>query len=192
MLFIHVPHTSGRSLKSYLLRRGDNIITVHNAEQIKELDKEYSIKYFILREPTERVWKEFLHYSENLKIGGRVNHLNILHLKKANPSFDPKNISHYISLEVNRNVCCKFLLLRTDFNIPVTETDLNYLKENISSFKYDIFKKPMTYPVLSTIIDPIDANLKYITDEAILISQEAVSEIIRLNTFDIMLFNFLL
>lgn len=147
-LHLHVPHTGGRSLHGILWHNSVNFQKVHNAKAIEEfllglgslsntpLINEIipkSNRYFVLREPVERAYKEFRHYSKNLQTIGRVNHLILDDLKKDNKSFNPASIDDYFSLECNRNVYCKFLLLKKDFNRPITDIDFEHLKDLIKS-----------------------------------------------------------
>jgi hypothetical protein len=114
--FFHVPHTGGRALGRFLWKNhSGKYKKLHNAKDIKAAKQELSSddtidKYFILRDPVERAYKEFLHYSNNLTHIGIVNHLILSELRQRDPSFDHTNPAAYFALEENRNVYCKFLL----------------------------------------------------------------------------------
>lgn len=154
ILYLHVPHTCGRSIRRALFIKDElkKIGWVHNSSQIKDLKTEnISTKYFVLRDPIERIIGEFKHYSKNLKSIGIVNHLNLNNLLRENEKFDTTSILDYCSLEVNRNVYCKFLLLRDDFNVPISEKDFDSIIQN-NNFKFDVYSFPLKLPVLSSLL----------------------------------------
>ena len=142
--YLHIPHTAGRIIRSYLRLNEHDVNYIHNEKSINDLKQQLSetrIKYFVLREPIERIISEYVHYSDSLSRMGRVNHLVLSDIKKTNPNFNANNPHHYLDLEVNKNVMCKFLLLQTDFNQPVSEQEYQKLLEKLSEFTYDLFNK---------------------------------------------------
>lgn len=118
ILFLHVPHTGGRGLLSTLTSR---ITTVHNAVDIEKLTVEQRSLplYMVFRDPVHRALGEYYHYSMQFMRTGYVNHMN----KTTMGNVDVSTIDKYFSLEVNCNTMCKFILLRTDFSVPITEAD---------------------------------------------------------------------
>lgn len=154
-VFLHIPHTSGRLLRKYMWYKGyltgkENIRChiVHNSDQMVDHDLP---KYFILRDPVERIIAEYIHYSQRLVNIGTVNHLDLTNIHKSYPKFDPANIQDYISLEETRNLYCKFLLGRKDFTIPISDTDFELLLKK--PFIYDLYEKPMNYPKLEEFLN---------------------------------------
>ena len=129
---------------------------------------------------------------------GMVNHLNLYDLKHDNPAFNPTNILDYISLEVNRNVLCKFLLLRTDFNKPITNEEYDAIIEMFQGSNkpvYDIYKYPLnTLPVLSKLVGVDITPLGFRTNckkDDILVKNVICNKIKQLNKYDFDLFNYL-
>lgn len=197
MLFLHVPHTSGRGIGRFLWNhQKDHKIDykkIHNAKDfetifsnINNLEINNIIKYFVVRDPIERSYKEFIHYSKNLGKIGIVNHLKLSEIKKNNPKFDHTDPFDYLDLEVNKNVYCKFLLFRTDFTIPITEED--YLKIDINKFYYDLFTDLPELSTLSKLID-MNVNLPTFSFNPIDIPEDIKNFIIMNNQYDIKLIN---
>jgi hypothetical protein len=102
--FLHVPHTGGRALGHFLWKEELAHRRIHNAQDIQAAkladgisatDEQVVVKYFILRDPVERAYREFLHYSRNLTSIGRVNHLT---LSEFPPSFNPADPEQYFAL----------------------------------------------------------------------------------------------
>ena len=194
IVYLHIPHTCGRSVKRALFVKDEikKITWVHNSSQIQNISnlEEEKILYLVLRNPIERIIGEFKHYSRNLLSIGIVNHLELSHILKNNKKFDAKNIIDYCSLEVNRNVCCKFLLLRCDFNVPVSESDYDILLN--TEFKFDVYSFPLKLPILSdllgfeiaphVVVDNVNKND---------VSEQEKVKIIKLNEYDIRLYNYL-
>lgn len=220
--FFHVPHTGGRALGRYLWsNHSGQYKKLHNSEDIREctaavesgVEKtETIIKYFILRDPIERGYKEFLHYSNNLTQIGQVNHLNLENLKQTNPNFDHTDPVAYFSLEVNRNVYCKFLLERTDFSQPVTDRDLHIILNKFlpssstttdksdQEFYYDLFTDLQTgsMPVLEKILGttitlptPRQLHNKQPNEERVKVPDDIRKTIVERNIYDVQLFSFL-
>lgn len=175
IVHLHIPHTGGRCLGRYAFKcyqqLKDKNITytrLHNARNIADylhvIDSttDNTVFYFVLRDTTERLYKEFLHYSSRLQTVGMVNHLDLSDIQKRYPDFNVTSFSDYCRLEVNRNAYCKFLLLRTDFNIPITDTDyqqvLDLLKRG--NFKYDVFDKPLVLHEFANLLDVETAVLQ--------------------------------
>lgn len=130
LMYAHIPHTGGREIRRCLknLHVTNKYRYVHNAENIKQYlryHKKCSPVYFILRNPSKRLVGEYCHYSELLSNVNYVNHLNLFKIRDKNKTFEPRDPLHYFDLEVNRNVMCKYVLKRTDFNIPINENDYN-------------------------------------------------------------------
>lgn len=161
---MHIPHTGGRALNHWLRREKIPNTRVHNADQMKSLcdnaaaNAQYPIFYFILRHPVERGYREWMHYSRNLDALGRVNHLDRSSL--AEQGCDYHKPEDYFQLEVNRNVYCKFLLHRTDFEQPITRSDFEQIKE-LENVKFDWFSSLPNLPVLDEILNhthPVDLD----------------------------------
>mgnify|MGYP003640684395 CR=1 FL=1 len=181
LIFLHIPHTGGRNLGRWLWDKQISYKRLHNSNDLKECEiNEKDILYFIIRNPVERCYKEFLHYSERLDIVGVVNHLT----KDLFKNKDYKDYKDYFSLEINCNVYCKFILLRCDFDKPITEDEFENM--NIQRLKYDFFENLNKLPKLSEILKQ-EINLatpKYKND--ITIPDEIKKFIIEKNKYDIM------
>lgn len=148
VVFLHVPHTGGRSLNRALWRAGKSLTRLHNPEQIEEylsssrlssFPGKDPLRYFILRSPLKRSKEEYLHYTRRLQEIGVVNHLDLAQIRKKRPKFNPER--DYYSLEENRNLYCKFILLRKDFSLPLTEEDFSQIEKLFQEGKlvYDLF-----------------------------------------------------
>lgn len=150
--YLHIPHTGGRVLRATLHQHLISYNYIHNPTQMLEnYDCKYP-DYFVLREPVERCLAEYTHYSRNLKNISYVNYLSI-------HDFNTQDISieTYYSIEKTCNLTCKFLLHRTDFNIPVTETEFNQiLQQNLI---YDTFSKSIQYTNLFKLINDISLDI---------------------------------
>ena len=132
ILFIHIPHTGGRLLKTFIRRNKHQtkIHYVHSAQTInkfKRVHKQSFIPYFVLRHPVNRCISEFVHYSKILNEYGMINHLFLSKIKETNKDFDHLDPYSYFSIEETRNVMCKYLLLRTDFSQPITDDEFHQL-----------------------------------------------------------------
>lgn len=197
VLILHVPHTSGRSLRRYLWTNrllGDDLKLVHNGKQIEPIvGIDWDIVYFILRDPILRLYKQYHHYSRNLQQIGRVNHLDMSEIIKTNPNYDLNSFEDFFQLEQNRNLYCKFLLLRTDFTEPITTTDWNKIQEEIKTEKYrcDMFGSELR--TLSQILDrDIDrTNIVYAPYSCPEITKNQRYLIELNNQFDMLLFKML-
>lgn len=191
IIYLHVPHTCGRSIKRSLFNKDElkKITWIHNSDQIQNTNvTNNDILYCVLRNPIERVIGEFKHYSRNLKSIGVVNHLDLNHLLKQNNNFDVNNILDYCSLEVNRNVCCKFILLRTDFNIPINEKEFNTLLN--CNFKFDVYSFPLKLPILSSLLGfEIEPHVIVNNIDKSEITIEELDTIRSLNHYDVRLYN---
>ena len=189
--FLHVPHTGGRGLGRFLWTKEIPYLKIHNnIDFINAHKKDKSKpenKYFILREPIERGYKEFLHYSTRLDSVEMVNHLNIKDILKKNPNFDHHNPRHYFSLEVNRNVLCKFLLEREDFSIPICQQEYDSI--NINSFIFDLFTD---LPHLPKLREALNVEI-IVPNNGVSQKKEIYEEIKQIisenNKFDIMLYS---
>lgn len=161
-VFLHIPHTSGRLLRKYMWYKGYltgngsiRCHIVHNSEQMVDNDLP---RYFILRDPVERIIAEYIHYSRRLLDIGVVNYLDLANIHQDYPKFDPSNIQDYISLEETRNLYCKFLLGRKDFGIAISDTDFELLSKG--AFIYDVYQKPMNYSSLQEFLhEKIDVSI---------------------------------
>lgn len=181
IIFLHVPHTGGRCIGKYLWNNNLKYLKLHNADDIKNNKNIEGVKYFVLRDPVERSYREYIHYSRNLERIGQVNHLTLSNFK----NLDYKNPYDYLSLEVNRNVYCKFLLLREDFNIPITEKD--YSNINVNDYKFDMFSDLPYLPTLSDLISS-NVNLDNKYKSNIIFCEDIKNFIIKNNEYDIRLF----
>jgi len=104
---------------------------------------------------------EFVHYSNNLINMGMVNHLTSREILHQFPNFNLSDPYDYFSLEVNRNVMCKFLLLKKNFNETINEIEFIELKNKIEKGEivYDIFNnEKINYTVLKKLIKIEDLN----------------------------------
>lgn len=216
LLILHVPHTSGRYIKKhlrtnkYLLPTANIKITIiHNPVDIikfKKLNEWNNItKYFVLRDPIERVIGQYKHYSRNLKGIGIVNHLTLSDIIKTHPTYDVNNIKDYLSLERNRNLYCKFLLGRENFNIPIGIDDYNQVINTVNNTNndifYDIFEKPMKLTKLHNYInftgEELDINIQNIIINRMKlpndpnITESIIKYISKLNSFDLKLYKHL-
>lgn len=193
IIYLHIPHTCGRSIKRSFFIKDElkNIVWIHNSSQITQMKRNNDeILYFVLRNPIERVIGEFKHYSRNLKSIGIVNHLDLNNILEKNPTFNMESILDYCSLEVNRNVCCKFLLLRKDFNIPITENDYSAILN--SNFKFDVYSFPLKLPVLSSLLGfEISPHIVVNNVDKNDISKNKIEMIKKLNEYDLCLYNYL-
>ena len=208
LIFLHIPHTAGRSIKRILFSEGFlmdsapiKVQVVHNSEQMKKLKNDRGIikKYFVLRPTVERLIGQTIHYSRNLKSIGQVNHLILNDLKKKFPHYDLDNPFQFINLPSNQNVYCKFLLGFTNFNKIVTDNDFEKVKAMFKSNNppiWDYYTKPIKTPnlekLLSITIEPIcfQQSSKESLDN-LFKNQLLVNEIEKLNTYDIKLYNYL-
>jgi len=211
ILYLHIPHTGGRVLRIYLWANGyidTKVRYVHGTPGITRMLKngEENSIYFVLRNPVERIIGEFLHYSDLLKKHGMVGHLWLHKIEEKFPDFDPTDPYQYIKVESGHNLCCKYLLLRTDFNLPITDDDFSSLKEKLNDMKFDLYETPLTHPVLAEMLN-IDKNIlieglentpiqslvipdkKY--KESLLSNLYLINKIEEYNTYDIKLFNLL-
>jgi hypothetical protein len=172
---LHIPHTGGRVLNGYLWRNPQilaynseddktqviiqyfkihNANDIHKHKSINNDDNTKILKYFVLRDPIIRAYKEYAHYNRNLKNIGRVNHLELSDIQKRcqaeGKEYHLDSLDDYFMLEVNRNVLCKFLLGRTDFSIPITDSDCQLCMNLLLNEKYiyDLFDETMmmSYP----------------------------------------------
>ena len=197
LVFLHVPHTGGRVIRTALNQITD-IIWVHNYNHIKENLEEIektNQTYFVLRNPLERIIGEYIHYSKFLvSFSGRVNHLQVREIIKKDPNFDWTSIISYCQLEANINQYCKFLLCRTDFDIPISSDDFDTiinLFESKNKPLFDVYKFPLELPILNELLGiNIELNLvpnsnknKYIHDTII------CDKIRELNKYDFLLYN---
>ena len=155
IIYLHVPHTCGRMIKRDLWNKKllKNIICVHNQNDIINCysTESYDLIYFVLREPLDRIIGEYKHYSKALMNDMKINHLEPQDVK----NIDLNNILEYCSLETNKNVYCKFLLLKKNFNVPINDIDykniIKLVEEN--RVKYDKYTFPLeNLPVLSNIV----------------------------------------
>jgi len=187
IVFLHVPHTGGRMIGRFMWSHNLNYVKLHNNNDISlylDDDNDYKNgieKYFVVRDPIERAYKEFLHYSRNLDRIGMVNHLSISDFT----NLDHNNPYDYLGMEVNKNVYCKFLLMREDFSVPVTDQEFN--KMDLDDFKYDLFEDIPTLPTLSGLIN-MNIDVPKLTKTDVEIPQNVKTFIEKNNEYDIMLF----
>ncbi len=204
LTFLHVPHTGGRVLKRGLrFKKGIN--SVHNGTDIKNKSI-HKIQYFILRPTVERIVGQVLHYSKNLKKMGQVNHLKMETLPNG---YDMDNPFHFIKLEVNCNVYCKFILNRIDFSLPITENDfeelcilfkkdssLCYNSEVTITRIWDSYEFPANLPNLEKTLNckldmPVFIQTAKEQHADLLKNVKFVEEIKKLNPYDIRLYKLL-
>ncbi|QKF93663.1 hypothetical protein QKU48_gp0205 [Fadolivirus algeromassiliense] len=210
-IFLHVPHTAGRVLKNYLWTNRKKVINVHNDKDMKLIKNKALQKYFILRNPIERIIGECVHYSTNLKNIGIVNYLSMDDILIRNPYFNPENISEYIKLEATKNLYCKFLLNRDNFWEPITANDFDKITKILEKgeFIYDKYTNPMDYEKLSQLIGIDRKEINKVTMEITTKSQiinktninikkellnntNLIKEIELMNEYDIKLFTLLI
>lgn len=199
LVYLHIPHTCGRSIKRTLWEKSilKDMIVIHNGDQmIQNLNNMYDI-YFVLREPLERIIGEYKHYSVNLKTLGMVNHLEIKNIMTQQPTFDLNNILDYCNLEVNKNVYCKFLLFRKDFNKPVTIDEFNKVKELFTGDNkpiFDIYTFPLELPILSGKIgQKVEPKLviKNSVKDDLINNKIVCQKIQEWNSYDFLLYDYL-
>lgn len=211
LVFLHIPHTAGRVIKRYFWINNKKVINIHNQNDFKLIkDKKENIrKYFILRNPIERIIAEYNHYSRNLSNIGIVNYLDIKDILNRVKDFNVNNISDYIKLEITRNLYCKFLLHRENFWDPVTDKDFDEIKTLVANreFEFDYYKNPIELRNLSKLIGMEECELNNkvseITKQCQVIRKEdtiqkqeylnnelLVKEIERLNMYDMMLYDY--
>jgi hypothetical protein len=194
-IYLHIPHTSGRTIKRTLWNKGflKDIICVHNAQHITEnitkITPDLKL-YFVLREPLNRIIGEYKHYSRNLKIIGQVNHLT----KNDVKHIDLDNILDYCSMEVNRNVLCKFLLLKTDFDKPITDADYEKVEKLCQTDKviFDKYKFPLDLPNLSSLIGSEIKPIVIVQNSDkndVLLNNDICIKIKKLNEYDFKFFD---
>lgn len=240
---LHIPHTGGRVLNGYLWRNPQLLAyhqqndcvsndtakekvlihysKIHNAidiQKIKDNKRKMVINYFILRDPILRSYKEYQHYNRNLKNIGRVNHLELAAIQKQwkleGREYSLDSIHDYFSLEVNRNVMCKFLLGRIDFSRPITDAEyqqcLSLFSDDSTSdnkgYIFDIFDETqiIDYPKFFEIIQrykPINlvdiheglARFKTLINKYINVLPPETSEYLsRIHAYDLALYRFLI
>ena len=209
--YLHVPHTGGRVLQKYLQTSGyinTQIRYIHGTRGIERIHRtgEKVSLYFILRNPIDRIIGEFLHYSKLLKETGRVAYLQLDKIIKVNPNFDPLNPYHYIQIESGHNMYCKYLLLKTDFSVPITDNDFLLLRKKLSEIKFDYYDTPLTHPVLSDMIgidkDTFKKDLEEIVVDSLMIPNDdykksllsdtkLIDQIKKCNSYDMKLFDLL-
>jgi len=144
IIFVHIPHTSGRVLKEFINKNNKGISYVHNYNALNKVrNVEYDTVYTIVRNPLERAISEYVHYSRLLMNQGWVNHLSIRTITRKSPFFNPAVPEHYFDLEENKNVMCKFILRKSDFTQPIEDTDFENVLILLGSGKirYDIYNK---------------------------------------------------
>lgn len=155
-IFIHIPHTSGRVTRKLLTNNKIEYLYVHNFNGIKKLDSDHQ-RYSIIRDPTTRLISEFAHYSQLIEKRGRANYVNT-----KDYTFDPTNPFEYFNLEMNKNVMCKFLLLKQDFETPITENDVNIILTLIQEKKilFDYLKEEPEFFNLAKLINFEEPELR--------------------------------
>lgn len=138
LVHLHVPHTGGRYLKHQVWNQSIPLKSIHQVESLNPDDQ----RYLVLRDPIVRAWAEFIHYSAAYDRVGRVNHLS-----KEELGLDLSTYSQYFSLEINRNVYCKFILGTTE---PITEQSF----QNVLNCKlaFDRFSDSLSLPVLAKLL----------------------------------------
>jgi len=158
VVFAHVPHTAGRAAKRYLwIHYPQKHISIHTPEDIDQLTiaAHAYLRYFVLRDPVHRIIAEYLHYSVTLSdpTGGRIGYLSLDDARKQLPSFNPSNLLDYVRLPITNDVCCKLLLLRTDWNKPISAEEYQTLLRLVSLgiVKHDPYVVPMRYTQLATL-----------------------------------------
>jgi len=196
LLFLHVPHTGGRVLKRILSKLPKDIdyVSSHNGEHFGEINTTGYLQYFILRPTLDRVIGQCLHYSRNLNQIGIVNYLRVESLPE---NYNIDNPCHFVNLEENRNLYCKFLLNRENFKIPITDTD--YVQV-LALFKgdnppiWDMYSYPNTLTNLEKLLKHKIECRKFVQTSKSrhdrLFSYRAfINEIKQCNKYDIMLYN---
>ena len=214
-IFLHIPHTSGRCLRNVLknLERNGIFRSLHNEKFISKYNdawgKHKQMMYFILREPIGRTIGEFTHYSNHIKKFGWVNHLNKDIVSEVKDDTDLADPFEYVKLENNKNLYCKFILLREDFSEPVSKADYEKVLEILEQGLcfYDIFSSRLTN--LESILErPINMKMKMTNDKkegtkgiyesdvkiksSLMGNEELISLIQEENKFDLMLFEILM
>lgn len=209
IIFLHIPHTSGRVLKEFIGKNKLDIGYVHNFYGLKAIrNKEYDTIYTIIRNPLDRAISEYVHYSRLLMNQGWVNHLAIAKIRRTNPFFNPAVPKHYFGLEENKNVMCKFMLRKTDFTKPMNDDDYKNVISLINSgnIKYDIYNKfNNELPIFSKLIEwdtdklidsmnELRSNYKEMSSvvKKQWLNNESLCEFIKKeNSYDFKLFNYL-
>lgn len=186
--FYHIPHTGGRGLGRFLWPIKIQYLKIHNDKDFIDAHKgdPPNNKYFILRDPIDRSYKEFLHYSSRLKQINTVGHLNIEDILKKNPLFNHFLPNDYFSLENNRNLMCKFLLEREDFSIPISKNDYDMI--NISNFTFDLFTDLPNLPNLRKILDVEIVVPSIGMSKKEIVPSEIKKIIVENNNFDLLLY----
>ena len=197
IVYLHIPHTSGRTIKRTLWLNSmlKDILPVHNAKDIKDainnIDSNSKL-YFVLREPLDRIIGEYKHYSRSLKTK-QVNHLTQNDVKDINLD----NILEYCSMEVNRNVMCKFLLLKTNFLEKINDNNYKLLEQMFKGQNkplFDNYTFPLVLPVLSDLVgskvEPA-AIMQNVEKNDILLDSDICNKLKELNKYDFLLYDFL-
>lgn len=159
IVFVHIPHTAGRAAKRYLWTHYPRRhLAIHTPEDISGLPPTSNTlnRYFVLRHPLQRIIAEYIHYSATLldPTGGRIGYLSLDGIRKHTPAFNPASLIDYVQLPLTNDLCCKLLLLRTDWSSPVTETEYQQLLQLIDAgkIKYDNYVVPMQYTQLASLL----------------------------------------
>lgn len=178
-VFAHIPHTGGRYLKRVLWLQGIEMLSYHQAASIIPA----GTYYFVLREPVERAYAEYCHYSDTYKRNGIVNHLDrdVLQL-------DLDSIEQYFGLELNCNVMCKFLLGITR---QVTEADYQQILS--MPLVYDMFTDNIQYTALTALlgVDAAIFNASARYTNKLTISPEIYQQVAQYHSYDLRLYEHL-
>ena len=175
LVLLHVPHTSmypvynimsNLSIHHFYVKTENDF---HNMKK-RTLNVDDVQYYFILRNPIERISKEFIHSKQEIKI------------------------SDHIMIERNRNVNCKYILGSSE---PITDESFNEVLHLISQgkVKYDLFSEKTEYDTLFKLtgINMYDYGVtnEYKNKKRIpfFVPQELLFKFNEFNEYDIKLYN---
>lgn len=198
MIFLHIPHTCGLNINFALQKNNIEYVYVHNELDILKLQelRKYDINYFVLRNPIERVIGEAIHYVGRYKsTKSKVNNVKL-------PNIYYESIQKYVTHESRRDLCCKYLLKKTNFNIPLTLLDFNNLIKLVNSGKliWDNYSYPIKTPVLNKFLNKdIELFLKNNDHKTMMYNKSILkskyssleSTLMKLNNYDMQLWNYI-
>lgn len=178
LVLLHIPRTAMRPVHNVVSNEGIHHFLVRSPQDFHTVQKltmnnEDVRYYFILRDPIERVMREY--FKEDRKC----------------------SIKEYFVDQSLHNVMCKFLLCSTD---PVTDESFKRVVDIVKSgkVKYDVFYPEKTlYTTFKELtgIDmyshPVASEYKLTKQKSIFTPQEMHFMIKELNEYDIKLFELL-